>query len=150
LRVSFPIFIANAIDWLNPAASTSSQLTVRAGDPFRWPVPPSITSAKVVSPDGKSRTLEIDSKAHELVFGETFKQGVYRLTAGTNTITFCVNLMDAAESNIAPREELPFGRYAKVTATKLQRANAELWRWLAAAGFAVLLFEWWWYHKRTV
>jgi len=49
-----------------------------------------------------------------------------------------------------PREELPFGRYGKVAATKLKSANSELWRWLAMAGLGVLLFEWWWYHKRTV
>ena len=36
-----------------------------------------------------------------------------------------------------------------VAASKLQRANTELWRWIALIGLAVLLFEWWWYHKRT-
>jgi hypothetical protein len=24
-----------------------------------------------------------------------------------------------------------------------------LWRWIAAAALAFLLFEWWFYHKRT-
>jgi hypothetical protein len=60
-----------------------------------------------------------------------------------------VNLMDSNESSIAPREELPVGRYAKVTASTLKRASAELWRWIAAAGLLVLMVEWWWYHKRT-
>jgi hypothetical protein len=150
LRISFPIFIANAVEWLNPFATSSSQLTVRAGDAFRLPLAQGIRTAKLTSPDGKSRLLEVDPKARELVIGETFKQGVYRLVAGTNTTTFCVNLVDAAESNIAPREELPFGRYTRVTASKLKQANAEFWRWLAMAALAVLLFEWWWYHKRTV
>jgi hypothetical protein len=150
LRISFPIFIANAVEWLNPAATSSSQLTVRAGDAFRLPLAQGIKTAKLTGPDGKSRLLEVDPKARELVVGETFKQGIYRLLAGTNTTTFCVNLVDAAESNIAPREELPFGRYSKVAASKLKQANAEFWRWLALAALAVLLFEWWWYHKRTV
>ena len=58
--------------------------------------------------------------------------------------------MDAAESDIRPREELPLGKFgAGVAATRMQRANTELWRWIAMAGLAVLLFEWWWYHKRT-
>ena len=35
LRVSFPIFIANAVDWLNPANARNGQLLVKAGDPFR-------------------------------------------------------------------------------------------------------------------
>ena len=92
----------------------------------------------------------LEPGARELVFGETFQQGIYHLTAGTNEVTFCVNLTDSAESNIMPREELPFGKYGKVAATILQRANLELWRWIATAGLMVLLFEWWWYHKRTV
>ena len=74
----------------------------------------------------------------------------YRVKAGTNEVVFCVNLLDSNESNIAPRDELPIGKYAKVTATTIKRANMELWRWIAAAGLMVLLFEWWWYHKRTV
>ena len=60
-----------------------------------------------------------------------------------------MNLTDAAESNIQPRDELPFGKYGKVAATTLKRANLELWRWIAMAGLVVLLFEWWYYHKRT-
>jgi hypothetical protein len=36
-----------------------------------------------------------------------------------------------------------------VAASTLRRANQEYWRWLACAGLAVLLFEWWYYHKRT-
>jgi len=32
----------------------------------------------------------------------------------------------------------------------LRRTNMELWRTLAAIGLTVLLFEWWWYHRRTV
>ena len=52
-------------------------------------------------------------------------------------------------AHITPRDELPIGKYSKVTATTMKRANMELWRWIAAAGLIVLLFEWWWYHKRT-
>jgi len=31
----------------------------------------------------------------------------------------------------------------------MRRANLEIWRWIAAFGLAVLLFEWWYYHRRT-
>jgi len=149
-RISFPIFIANAVDWLNPAASSSSDRMVRGGEAFRFPLNPSIKTARVTLPDGKVRELPVESRASDLIIADANKSGVYQLTAGTNTVAFCVNLLDAAESDIAARDELPLGRYAKVTASKLKRANAEIWRWLALAGLAVLLFEWWWYHKRTV
>jgi hypothetical protein len=150
LRISFPIFMANAVDWLNPAGANSSLYLVQPGNAFRYTLPAKAGSAQLTTPDGKSHALAIDDDARELVIGDTQKQGVYRLRAGTNEVTFCVNLMDSNESNIAPRDELPIGRYAKVTATTLKRANMELWRWIAAAGLLVLLFEWWWNHKRTV
>lgn len=149
LRVSFPIFIANAVDWLNPANAKNSQLLIKAGDPFRLALSEPVKSAEVKLPDGKSTTLNLDG-ANELVFGDTGRQGVYHLRAGTNEVTFCANLLDVAESNIRPRDELKFGEYTSVVATTVQRTNLELWRTLAAIGLAVLLFEWWWYHRRTV
>ena len=149
LRVSFPIFIANAVDWLNPANAKNSQLLVKAGDPFRLALAEPVKSAEVKLPDGSTKQLNVEG-ANELVFGDTARQGVYHLRAGTNETTFCANLLDAAESNIRPRDELKFGEYTRVAATTVQRTNMELWRTLAAIGLAVLLFEWWWYHRRTV
>jgi Ca-activated chloride channel family protein len=150
LRISFPIFIANAVDWLNPANAKSSQLLVRAGDAFRLALSEPAASAQVTLPDGTSRQLKLDPAANELVFGETYHQGVYHLRLGTNDTIFCVDLLDSAESNIKPRDELTLGKYSTVAATTLHRANMELWRSIAAIALLVLLFEWWYYHRRTV
>ncbi|MGO8931979.1 MAG: vWA domain-containing protein [Limisphaerales bacterium] len=150
LRVSFPIFIANAVDWLNPANARSSQLSVKAGDPFRLPLLEPTPSAQVTLPDGTTKALKLDPSANELVFGETYKSGIYLLRLGTNDIIFCANLLDAAESNIKPRDELQLGKYTKVSATTTKRANMEVWRTIAALGLLVLLAEWWYYHRRTV
>jgi Ca-activated chloride channel family protein len=151
LRVSFPIFIANVADWLNPASARNAQLLVKAGDPFRLTLPAPIKKAEIQLPDGKTRALELDPQSTELVFGDTAREGVYRLRADTtNEATFCVNLLDANESNIQPRAELSLGQYTKITASTAKPANTELWRTLAIAALAVLLFEWWWYHRRTV
>jgi hypothetical protein len=149
-RISYPIFVANAVDWLNPASARSSQLLVRAGEPFRLSLSQPVPSADVTLPDGSTRKLNLDPTANEIVFGETYHQGPYKLHAGTNDTVFCVNLLDAAESNIKPRDELELGKFAKVSATTLQRANMELWRSIAVAALLVLLFEWWYYHRRTV
>ncbi len=150
LRVSFPIFIANVVEWLNPANAQTSQLLVKAGEPFRLGLGHPQTSAQVTLPDGQSRTVPIDPGASEFVFGDTYKQGVYRVRMGTNDTVFCVNLLDAAESNIKPREEFQLGKFNKVQATTLQRTNMELWRTFAGVAVLVLLGEWWFYHRRTV
>jgi Ca-activated chloride channel homolog len=150
LRVSFPIFIANAVEWLNPAAGRSSQLTVKAGDAFHQPLAAAVTDARITLPDGSTKPLPIEAGATEIVFGDTSKQGTYHLRAGTNDTVFCVDLLDSTESHIQPHDEIKLGTYARVEAATRQRATSELWRWLAGCALAVLLFEWWWYHKRTV
>lgn len=149
LRVSFPIFIANAVEWLNPASVKTAQLLVKAGDPFRLALTTPVKSAQVTLPDHTVKTLSLDPGAKEIVVGDTYQQGVYRLRAGTNDTVFCVALLDANESNIQPRDELKLGQYTKVPATAVQQANLELWRSIAAVALVVLLFEWWWYHRRT-
>src|SRR5438034_217036 len=148
-RISFPIFIANAVDWLNPASVQASQLLVKAGEPFRQALNEPTQSAEVTFPDGSRRSLVLDPNAQELVFGDTAKQGVYHLSLGTNQMAFCVDLLDSAESDTHPKAELNFGKFGTVAATTMRRANVEVWRWIAAIGLAVLMFEWWYYHRRT-
>jgi hypothetical protein len=150
LRVSFPIFIANAVDWLNPANARNGQLLVKAGDAFRMGIAEPTDTARITLPGGQARTLPLGPKATEVVFADTFKEGTYHLRVGTNDTTFCVDLLDVAESNIKPREEVQLGKYTTVAATSTRRTNMELWRTIAALGFVVLLIEWWYYHRRTV
>ena len=122
---------------------------MRAGEPFRFALVQSAANAELILPDGKQKSLPVDPAAREIVFGDTTRQGTYRLRVGANETTFCVNLLDAMESNIKPRAELQFGKYSRVEATTLKRANMEWWRWIAAGALAVLMFEWWYYHRRT-
>ncbi|MBM3882127.1 MAG: VWA domain-containing protein [Verrucomicrobia bacterium] len=149
LRVSFPIFMANVVDWLNPATANAAQLQVQAGSPFRLSLSSPVTNATVRLPDGQQQPVRIDASARELVFGDTSQRGLYQLEAGTNRLSFCVNLLEAAETDTTPKTELRFGKYARVQATAVREANLEIWRWIAALGLLLLLFEWWYYHKRT-
>jgi len=150
LRVSFPIFIANAVEWLNPASAQGGQLLVKSGEAFRVALLRPEKGAQVITPGGVTRTFNLDANANEFVFGDTYKQGIYHLRLGTNETTFCVDLLDTAESNIKPRDELQLGKYTRVTATSMRRTNMEMWRMVAALGLLVLLAEWWYYHRRTV
>ncbi|MDB6025798.1 MAG: hypothetical protein JWM68_2021 [Verrucomicrobiales bacterium] len=149
LRISFPIFIANAVDWLNPASARNNQLLVRSGEPLRFALMQPVTTAEVVFPNGTKKSLVIETNAHEIIFGETQQQGTYHLRVGADNATFCVNLLDAAESNIKPRPQIQLGKYGAVSGSTVKRANMEMWRWIAVGALFVLLFEWWYYHRRT-
>ena len=148
LRISFPIFIANAIEWLQAADEAGGKM-VQAGDAFRIPAEAGVAEARVRLPNGTEQPALLEAKSKQFVFADTTRQGVYRFLAGTNEIPFCVNLLDAAESNIKPSGELALGKYGRVNAVTLQRANIELWRWILAGAVVVLLVEWWYFHRRT-
>ena len=144
LRVSFPIFIANAIDWLDPKIVTN----LSAGEPFSMRMAEKGSAVVVTLPDGEiveTSTMENG----EFVFADTFQQGVYHAKYGTNEISFCVNLLDAAESAIESRDVLKLGKYGRVEATLQLDADKELWRWFAITCLLLLVFEWWFYHRRT-
>ncbi len=148
LRISFPMFIENAVQWLDPATTKAGQLMLHAGEPFRFALAAPASEAEVTLPNGATEMVPLRDQ-REIVFGNTGRQGVYHLRVGTNNVAFCVNVLDAAESNTKPREELQFGKFNHVGATGLQQASVEMWRWIAAAALAVLSFEWWYYHRRT-
>lgn len=144
LRVSFPIFIANAIDWLDPKIVTN----LSAGEPFSMRMAEKGSAVVVTLPDGE--IVETSTMGNgEFVFADTFQQGVYHAKYGTNEISFCVNLLDASESAIESRDVLKLGKYGRVEATLQLDADKELWRWFAITCLLLLVFEWWFYHRRT-
>lgn len=158
LRLSFPIFIANSVQWLNPATAAANRALLRSGDAIRLPLArredaspadSTLRTAEMVRPDGQKISISVDPEAREVVYGATDLQGIYRLNIGTNQTSFAVNLLDATESNLQPGESLSMGRKGAVLPASLHRANLESWRWFAFGALAVVLLEWWWFHRRT-
>ncbi len=149
LRVSFPIFIANVLDWLNPGGVRAAQLQVRVGNPFRLAVDEVVERAELQLPAGGKVQLELDPELPELVVGATGGAGLYQLRYGTNDVKFAVNLLDAAETASAPHEALDMGRFGEIEASAIRPASVEVWRWIAAVALGVLMLEWWFYHRRT-
>jgi hypothetical protein len=150
LRVSFPIFIANAVDWLNPARSRMERLNLRAGEPWRWSPPPNFHGTVEVQPPGSDwQPVPWEGTGSEVVFGGTEHAGIYPWRHGSVSQSFVVHALDPLESDTLPRREGSIGRFNSAATLTLGRLDRELWRWLAAAAFAVLLFEWWYFHRRS-
>lgn len=149
LRVSFPMFIANAVEWLNPSTRRAERLNLRVGEPLRFEVPEGIREAEVRWGSGDVQKVALDAGAREGVFGATDLAGTYQLRLGTNETRVAVRALDPAESDTAPRREIKVGRFGGTAATTMRSANLEIWRWFTAVAFGVLLFEWWYFHRRT-
>ena len=149
LRISFPIFIANATDWLNPNTTQTAMVNVHTGDSFIINMETGDEPLEMSLPDGERVPLERLPASREVVFGDTLSGGIYKLTHGTNTFLFASNLMNASESDTRPRKVLNTPEKDTLTARNERRANLDTWRWLLALAFCFLIFEWWYYHKQT-
>lgn len=88
-----------------------------------------------------------------MTYTATSQLGIYKveLLANTEVQTegwFAVNLFAPDESYIAPAESIMVGQ-TEVTQARSgeEYGQRELWPWLAVAALAVLLIEWWVYHR---
>ena len=150
LRVSFPIFIANAMQWLDPRRELIEQAVLPTGKSLIVPVKAGVSKATVQLPNGKSVEVSIDPQTGRLVFGQTDRQGLYQVQFGERTLRFAANLLSLQETKLWPRQELALGKFTLVKADTGKRADLEVWRWFALAALALMLVEWWYYHTRTV
>ena len=109
------------------------------------------TEIEVVSPSGERESLD-KTAANDFIYTKTNVLGVYNINEGRerkNTQRFSVNLFDAVESNIVPRDAIET-EYDKVQAeVGFETTRREGYRWLLLLAFFVLLFEWYIYNRRV-
>jgi Ca-activated chloride channel homolog len=146
LRVGFPIFIANCLDWLAPSNGAGSGESVRTGQPAYVDLPPNATQAAVTFPDGRNQTVRITQTP--LVFEDTECAGVYQVRVKGAGREFACNLTSSSESSIQPRDVLSIGGKALKANTGAVHTNRELYGFLILAALALLTFEWYAYHRR--
>lgn len=151
LRVAFPILLANAIDWLMGSDAGTASLQARTGDVVPTEVPAGVRRLTVVHPDGSRHALAVEQSP--LFFAATEQAGIYRFEGrrkeGPFTTRLAVNLLNEAESDIRPRDQVRLGS-ASIAAVDAhsQRVPREVWRWLALVGLGVMALEWFAYHRR--
>jgi hypothetical protein len=80
-------------------------------------------------------------------YKSTEKVGTYRAAWPGGQRRFAVNLLDADESNIQPRDEVRIGSQTLGTGPP-RRQTYETWKWGALAALVLLALEWAAYHRR--
>jgi hypothetical protein len=143
LQVTFPILMSNVLNYLAPPQSFSAPDGVQPGQTVSIQTSGGETNLSIQDPSGARVPVPADRS-----FGDTGQLGVYTLYSNTTVLGhFTVNLFDPLESNIQPQPSIRIGR-SDVTASGAQeQGQLEIWPWLAAAAFVVLLLEWWVYHR---
>ena len=146
LQVAFPVLMANLVGWLSPGVPFDAEGAVRPGEPVTL-YPGDAARVEVVRPDGVVWTAGEDEAP---VFGETGALGLYEVRLdGEPAGRFAVNLFDADESAIGRAEAIRIGRVEVQPSAGAALGQQSLWFWLAGAALALLLVEWWVYHRGT-
>ena len=148
LRVGFPIFISNIIEWLGRDATGRENIQARAGGVVQLQAPERGTELMVEKPSGEKVRVVAAEGESSVAFDDTDEVGVYRTVAPEDGQVFVVNLLSRTESNTAPVENISFGRKTLAAANAAATANREIWRVLALVGLLVLMVEWYIYHRR--
>lgn len=143
LQVGFPIFVANALDFLGGETS-DGPLVVRAGKPFAVPVTSGNPSLQ--APDGTRSTLKPLGGAATV--REARRVGRYTLEVDGKKRAVLATLQSPRESDISPVDQIALAdRPVKAMAAPLR--FADFWRPLAMLCLLVLSGEWWLYARRS-
>jgi Ca-activated chloride channel family protein len=138
LRVAFPLILSNTLRWLHPAALDQTSLQLAAGQPILLPVPHGVTSTTITTPSG--RTVKAPITRGAVSFTETDEVGLYTLATGRGDLRVAVNLMDADESNLAPRP-LPAPTAPPAEAAAPVPLQRELWPLFVLLAVLLLALE---------
>ncbi len=138
LQVSFPIFVANLLDFVG-SGSQGSEMVSQTGRSFayRTTVPQTL-----VTPSDGNRKLEPTDGV--ITFPGLAEAGDYKL--GDQKLT--VNLRSDIESDIAVKPDVVLGQ-STVKATQTPYRLADFWRYLALLALGFLVFEWWFYARKS-
>jgi len=160
LRISFPLFVSNAVRWLPERKLGLMNVNLTTGEALPlYPTKESL-QAVVTTPAGRRHTVELSAGATSY-FSATRKAGVYKVTwlpgeeerppeaALENEQLFSANLLDGDESNTAPREAIEIQGKKSHAVKGPVTYNREIWDIFALAAFAVLLLEWYIYTRRA-
>ncbi len=151
LSPSFPILMSNLLSYLSPPGVVQAA-AIGTGDAEVITPLPQIDRVRVTGP--QDRTTDVKVAAKTVTFIGTDSPGLYRVQQlvanGEQTVDedlFAANLANRNESDIRPR----LSGLDSVTSQALESVpvQREFWLVLASLTLPLLLFEWFWFHRRT-
>jgi hypothetical protein len=141
MRAAFPLLLTNGFRWLG-APETAEPARLRTGHTLQLSLPAGRLEAAVTDPSGTTRVVPGQAGVVEIPIART---GFYRVA----TTTLAANLADEIESNTAPASTLVLGgRPLPPPDAPAHGRRHDLWWWALLAAVALVLGEWWSYHRR--
>jgi hypothetical protein len=161
LRVAWPLFLLNTINYFTDE-DASYLSSFRTGDVWRIPVGQDARQALLTMPGGAQRQIPVH-EGRAVYLGD--KAGFYEIASDLKlatpndpgdkthagaTMSFAANLLDEAESTIAPAEKLTVdGKDAGIVEGFTVGVRREIWIYLLIAAVILTAIEWATYHRRV-
>ena len=147
---AFVMFCYNAANFLGTEAGASRSPAMKVGEPINVQGGAPGRPGVVTAPGGVNTKLQCDSGGM-FRYGATSRVGVYRLAIeGKSAGAFAVNLVDGAESDIAPAREIVLaGEPVTAQSAAPRRENREIWPWLVGLALALVCLEWVVYNSKV-
>jgi hypothetical protein len=146
LNVGFPIFLAQAVDYLTlRGGDEAGGTTITSTQPAEVAVPRGTTRVRVRGPREFEVPVSNDSGLARL--GVLDRAGIYEVTAlpsGQEAGPIAVNLLDETESTLGVRPMLHVSGET-ASASHAGSGPREVWAWFVAAALALLAIEWFLY-----
>ncbi len=146
LKLSFPVFLRNVLYSLGNVSDAAAEENVQPGELKPLRPDTAVKQVQVIDPAGTEETLERTMQT-EFLYKNTEQVGIYRASWEGGGRPFAVNLLDADESNIQPREAVRLGSQ-DIPAGQERGWTTDTWKWGVLAALVLLLMEWAFYHRR--
>jgi hypothetical protein len=148
---AFPILMSNIVNYLSPPGVVQTP-DIQTGSPESLSPLPQVQSVRVTAPN--DQTAEFRTGQGPITYAATDTPGLYRVQqivqGGQQTVEddlFAANLTNSEASDLRPRlTGLNNPGPLDAGVATLQK---EVWGLLAALVLPLLLFEWFWFHRRT-
>lgn len=148
-KVHFLVFVYNAIGHLSGSLSPTGMENIRPGSPIEFPAPDGEDELRIRRPDGEVDRVVIGG-FETVNYARTRRLGVYTATPGVpGRDAFAVNLFDADESNVQPKNTLVLSGQQVAASSGITRVNKPVWPWILLGLLAILAIEWAIYNGRV-
>jgi hypothetical protein len=148
LQPSFPLFLRNVLYHLGNVADVVGEASVQPGEPMILRPEAGVQWLKVTPSKGEAVKLSRGQRA-DFTYGATDSLGVYQVARDDGgQRSFAVNLLDANESHIEPKQEIHIGS-ERFSAGQERKQPLELWKWIILLALILLLLEWYIYNRRV-
>ncbi|HXG08588.1 MAG TPA: VWA domain-containing protein [Gemmataceae bacterium] len=148
LQPRFPLFLRNVLYSLGNVSDSAGEDNVQPGEVKLLRPDVAVKEIEVIDPAGRTEVLKRGTRP-VFAYGKTEQVGVYAVKwEGRLQRNFAVNLMDANESDLAPRRWVQIGQ-DRIAAEEAYMQPRDLWKWVVAAALLLLLLEWYIYNRRV-